>query len=254
MFEENRIPSAELADLFPGIEAGLTLQASSVLFGFRQSEMPLALVLEQWVMAAITRWTAARHIVEFGTAQGQTTFALAANSPPDAKVYTIDIAYDTDYKAKCLRGDTTLGLAFRTSPYADKIVQLLRDHPGHLPNHAPSLKGQVGQFHIDGDHSYDGVRSDTLEAFELAAPDAIFTWHDFYTFPDYMTQGRERRGVYPWLNELAAQNTLVLRHIVGTYLVVGSRRWTEDMPGQIRQPGEVAPPFGHHIVRLGETG
>jgi predicted O-methyltransferase YrrM len=250
----NRIPTADLFEVFPGIGENLPLEVSSSIFSFRPWEMPLALSYEQLALPAIVRYLRPRRLLEFGTAQGQTTLSLAANSPPDAEVYTLDIANTTEYKRQCLRGDTDLGQYFRDSVHRDKIRQLLRDGTDDLPAPLSDLKGGFDFIHVDADHGYAGVRADTLAALECAAPDAVITWHDFYTFPDYVRQDRERRGVFPWLNEFAAETDLVLRHIVGTYLVVGSRRWPRDLPGHVLQPGDTPAPFGQRIVRLAETG
>lgn len=250
----NAIPSATLASLFPGIEGNLPIEISSQLFSFGALEMPLFLPYEQAVLAAIVRFTAPHHLLEFGTAQGQTTFALAANSPADAEVHTVDIMQWTDYTRKCLRGDETIGAFYRSSPHADKVRQVFRRVPDEVPDEIAALRGRYDYIHVDGDHSYGGVRTDTLTALDLAAPDAIFTWHDFYTFPDYVAEPPERRGVYPYLNELARSGGITLRHIVGTYLVVGCRTWPQDMPGVLVQPGEPEAPFGRRNLRLADTG
>lgn len=250
----NVIPSAALASLFPGIEANAPLEISSQLFSFGPQEMPLFLPYEQAVLAAIVRFTAPRRLLEFGTAQGQTTFALAANSPPDAEIDTVDITRWTDYTRKCLRGDETIGACHRASPYAGKVRQVFRQAPDDLPTELAERRGDYAYVHVDGDHSYTGVKTDTLAALDLAAHDAIITWHDFYMFPDYVAQPPEQRGVYPYLNELARAGGVTLRHIVGTYLVVGCRAWPDDAPGVLLQPGEAEAPFGRRNLRLADTG
>src|SRR6185295_12281687 len=105
---------------------------------------------------------------------------------------------------------------------------------------------------IDGDHSYQGVRSDTEKALAMATPDAVFLWHDFYLLDFVARQTPAEYSVYQYLNELAQSADLVLRHIVGTYFVVGSRRFARDLPGRLLQPESTAP-FGTGIVRLGDT-
>lgn len=250
----NAIPSADLAALFPGVEGNLPLEISSNLFSLRAPSMPLYLPMEQVTLAAIVRLTRPRRLLEFGTAQGRTTFTLAANSPADAEIDTLDIARWTDYTAQCLHGDDRLGSCFLESPYAAKVRQVLRHAPDETPASLLERRGTYEYLHIDGDHSYSGVRTDTEAAFELAAPDAVFTWHDFYPFPDYIAEGPEKRGVYPYLNELVHAGVITLRHIVGTYIVVGCRRWGADMPGVLVQPGAPVPPFGRRNLRLADTG
>jgi len=250
----NRVPTAELIALFPEIAAAAPLLVHGAFLSYRAREMPLLLPYEQLVLAALVRHLRPRRLVEFGTAHGQGTYALAANSPDDARIRTVDLARLSDYSAKCMRGDNDLGRCLRDSPYAAKVSQLLRTGPGDLPAPLPDLRGMCDFFFIDGDHSYQGVREDTLAALDLAGDGAVFLWHDFYTFPSYLGDPPEKRGVFLWLNEMAAEKRLVLRHILGTFLVVGRLGWPETMPGVPLQPGEVAGPFGDHNVRLAEAG
>ncbi len=254
--QENTIPSAELSALFPGVEDRMPLEVNSILFSFLSPEMPFLLPYEQLVIAAVIRRLQPLNLLEFGTGQGQTTFAMAANSPPEAEVVTIDLKPSdwAEYTRKCLRGDDAAGSCFRDGPYADKIKQTFRDADGGLPEVLGRMKGKFDYIHVDADHGYEEVGKDTLAALDLAGPDAVITWHDFYMFPEYLKQGRERRGVFPYLNELAAEGGIVLRHIIGTYLVAGSRRWTQDTPGVLLQPGETPSPFGERIVRLKDAG
>jgi predicted O-methyltransferase YrrM len=250
----NTIPTAGLAELFPGIEVGLRLETGSHLFAFEPQAMPLALALEQMVLAAITRFTAPGRVLEFGTARGRTTLIFAANSPPAAEIHTLDLAEPNDYTRKCLGEDTESGRSFRASPHSAKIFPLFRIAPDELPAPLPGLKGTMDLIHIDADHGYAGVKADTLAAMEMASADATIIWHDFYSFPSYVDQDKERRGVYPWLNEFATNSGLTLRHIAGTYLVVTNRNWTPDMPGHTLQPGDTPSPFGERIVRLSDMG
>jgi len=88
----------------------------------------------------------------------------------------------------------------------------------------------------------------------MAKPDAFFLWHDFYNFADYSKQPTLSRGVFPYLNDLHARGGITLRHILGTYLVIGCRQWPATIPGTLVQPGELPFPYGERIVRLWETG
>ncbi len=256
MLPRNRIPSAELRNLFPGIDRNLSLDVSSHLFSFGATEMPVLHPHEQLVVAAIVRHTNPRRLVEFGTAQGQTTYVLAANSGAEAQVITLDLDPSrwTDYTKKCLRGDVEIGACYGRSPYAHKVCQLWRRTPRGMPEQLAAMRGAVDLILVDADHSYDAVRADTLTAVELASPRAVLLWHDFYMFPDYLREGPQSRGVFPYLNELHQEGLWVLRHIVGTYLVAGSRNWPKDAPGLVAQPGDTPAPFGEKIVRLAAAG
>jgi hypothetical protein len=55
--------------------------------------------------------------------------------------------------------------------------------------------GRVDLFFIDGAHSYDYVRNDTLKALECCHPGSIIAWHDY---------GRHGvNGVSRWLHQLS---------------------------------------------------
>jgi predicted O-methyltransferase YrrM len=252
----NSIPSAHLPDLFPGIQEAHPLTVSSFLFHMRPDQMPMLLPYEQLVMAALVRHLQPGLLLEFGTAAGQTTFALAANSPLNARVYTVDLITEEqdDYTRRCMLGQPQLGHCFIHSPDGDKVSLLLRKRGEALPSPIQTLAGRFGLIHVDGDHSYTGVKADTAEALAMSTPDGVIVWHDFYSMPDYVADPPEKRGVYPFLNQLQNRGELVLRHIIGTFLVVGSRRWLGcEPPGEIIQPGDIAPPFGTHNVRLAAT-
>jgi len=249
----NRIPTAEIGDLFPGVADNLPLQASSHLFTYGRESMPLLLPHEMLVLAAIARVRSPKRIVEFGTAQGKSTYILAANSAPDTEVITVDLdpAYHEDYTAKCLRGDDAVGGCYKASPFAERVRQVFRHPYEAMPAALADVAGSVDLVLVDGDHSYDGIRADTETALQIAAPSAVFLWHDFYLIPETLGRGPERQGVFQYLNDLAQTGGIVLRHLLGTYLVAGCRTWAEDLPGEFLQPGDLDAPFGGRNVRLG---
>ena len=251
---KNLIKTADFKELFDISGIGDPLITNPHLFSFSRYEMPLALSYEQQVLAALTRVLKAECIVEFGTAEGVSTYTLAANMKEGGIVHTVDIEGGGDYKEACLRGDTVVGRCHRESPYAERVQQYFRKDPMDRITALECLKGSIDLIHVDADHSYKGVSTDTEEALTLSHEETVFLWHDFYPFPDYIEQGPERRGVYPYLNELATKGDMVLRRITGTYFVVGCRAWREEeTPGVLYQPDETPAPFGRHNVRLWET-
>ncbi len=252
----NRIPTAELRDLFPGCNlpgAGLTVAVSS-LMSFPSNELPMLFSYEQLALAAAVLDCRPECLIEFGTGQGTGTLLLAANAPKGAEIHTVDLREECrgNYTSTILRGDSDIGSAFHASLWKNSIRQLLV-RPDEPISSFAHLKNRIDFAFIDGDHAYHGVRSDTLIALELGKADATFLWHDFYDFPDYLGESREKRGVYPWLNELAATGQLSLFHISGTYLVAGRRNWGRPIPSRLRQPGDRPGPFGARIVRQGEA-
>lgn len=256
---DNVIATADFHSLFPNTShsAALVVVSSDAIAHFPAIELPMLYAYEQLVLAAIVRTVAPRTVVEFGTGRGSGTFVLAANSPDDASIYTLDLSNDTrgDYTRKILRDNDDVGLAYRPTPGAKKITQLLVPPGKPMHDSLTGLRKKVDFIYVDGDHGYQGVRDDTLAAVELAAPEAILLWHDFYDFPDYIREGRAKRGVFPWLNEFTATSPFGLFHIAGTYFVAGSRAWKEKSPAgtRMRQPGDRPAPFGTRILRQGEA-
>ena len=252
--QPNTIPTSELKDLFPGIQDSAGLVVPSHIFEQNDYDMPFALVMEQAAIAAICKHLRPKLLLEFGTAEGQGAFTLAANSPSDSRVITVDLADPNSYTERCLMGGA-LGTCFVNDPtVSGKIQQVLRRDPEGTPSALSALAGQFDLIHVDGDHSYHGVEVDTDCSIQLGRQDTYFLWHDYYAFLDDGKQPTLSRGVYPYLNDLQARGDITLRHILGTYIVIGHRSWTEDTPGTIVQPGELPYPYGERIVRLWETG
>jgi predicted O-methyltransferase YrrM len=250
----NRIPSATLLQILPALCPDLPLAVSASVFGENTAELPVLLPHEQIVVAALVRHFAPRRVFEFGTATGRTTWVLAENSPADATVLTLDLPPPerTDYGQACHEGHAATGATWRAAPSASKVVQLFEDSR-RLDAAAVAARHGAPEFLlIDGDHSYNGVRIDTEKAIAMAAQDAVFLWHDFYLLDFVAQQPPEQYDVYQYLNDFAAETDLVLRHILGTYFVVGSRRFANDAPGRVLQPRSGVP-FGSAIPRLGDS-
>lgn len=141
-------------------------------------------------------------VFEVGTLTGYTAYHFALNTEPDAKIYTLDLpkdgriamklrttTMDDDHIAGHLRTRT---YTFDGTDVASKITCLFGDSAAY--DFSP-FQGKVDLFFIDGAHSYEYVRSDTLKAFTCCHPGSVIAWHDF---------GRVGvNGVSKWLVELA---------------------------------------------------
>lgn len=250
----NRIPAAAARALFPGVEEIGLIAVEAHGLGFSPETLPILYPYEQFVLAAVTRWRAPRAVLEIGTGQGRSTRVLAANSPANALVVTVDLPSEArgEYSRSCLHGDMEVGRRFANDAAAGaRIHQILCDSRQLNPAALREAYGEMDLILVDGDHGYDAVRADTELALALAGPNTIILWHDFYTFPDYIAEGPVKRGVYPALNELAATGRIALRHIIGTYYVAGCGAWTSATPGKPAGTGAPAGgPFGQGIVRL----
>ncbi len=253
---ENKIASAEISQLFPGVANNVPLAIpSAFMSNFSAEELPALFPYEQLVLAAITHSVNPKCVVEFCTGQGFATYVFSSNSATQAKVFTVDLAPEDrgGYSKKILRGDTETGRVYKDAIGAEKVRQLFVTADGGLPEELSGKMGSADMIFVDGDHGYEGVRRDTEYAVRLAGPNATLLWHDFYIFPNYLREGPEKRGVFPWLNEFAVIGGFQLYHIIGTYIVIGRKNWPSSPSEQVRNAKDLTPPFGERIPRLAES-
>ena len=147
-------------------------------------------------------------VLEFGTYYGSTTANLALNFP-DATIHTIDLPEDTREAGALIEGQPVndlhlirgrkLGKSFRGTPLERNIVQ----HQGDTARYDYSaIRDRVTVFLIDGSHTYEYARSDTMRSLALAQGESTFMWHDCdcYTL-----------GVTTWLAEMIRAGLPVVR-------------------------------------------
>jgi predicted O-methyltransferase YrrM len=141
-------------------------------------------------------------VFEIGTAAGYTSLHFALNTCAESKIYTLDLppGHSAPPALKTTVMDelqvTMYGKVadylFKGSAVADKITCLFGDSATF--DYRP-YAGTVDLFFIDGAHSYEYVRSDTLKALECCHAGSVIAWHDF---------GRVGlNGVSRWLEEFA---------------------------------------------------
>jgi predicted O-methyltransferase YrrM len=157
----------------------------------------------------------ARNILEIGTFDGNTTLNLAANTPPDARITTVDLpiewdgrlAIDTpDAQINVARDRVPVGLQFLGTPHAPKIRQMFCDSARLDWRDAGAPFDLV---FIDGCHAYAYVRQDTLGAIAHVRRGGAIVWHDYAAIADVSTVVDE---LGPPLGAIA---------IAGTRLAVG---------------------------------
>ena len=141
-----------------------------------------------------------RTIFEIGTSTGYSSLFLAANSPPEAQIWTLDLltgdsktttpltARDRDIAKWCHRVEP----CFAGHTLGRKIHRLYGDSANF--DFSPYWRS-IDLFFIDGAHTYEYVRSDTLNALHCCHSGSVIAWHDF---------GRAglSRGVTRWLKQL----------------------------------------------------
>jgi predicted O-methyltransferase YrrM len=144
-----------------------------------------------------------RLVFEIGTLHGSGALHLATNAPR-ATVYTLDLPPDTSPKLTTTLSDrhhveehSSGRVASAGTPEAGRIKCLFGDSATF--DFSP-FKGKVDLFFIDGAHSYDYVRNDTLKALECCHAGSVIAWHDY---------GRVGvNGVSRWLHELRASRQI----------------------------------------------
>lgn len=187
------------------------------LVGLTWTTVGIAWSAETPFLCGALKAVGAEVALEVGTFNGSTTLQLAANLPPQGKVYTVDIPPDQEgeFDDTVSRSDRRLiakgeasriGSKYRGTPYEPKIVQLLGDSA--TLDYTPYFSA-LDFLYIDGGHSYEQVRADTERLLPLVRKGGVAFWHDYK--PGCV-------GVLRDLHELAL--TVPVRHVAGTELVV----------------------------------
>jgi predicted O-methyltransferase YrrM len=160
-----RIRDVHAAELF-----GPDFERVEVPFGAIDEETGKVNQAELLFVDAVAKFIKARNIFEFGTYMGRTTYHLVGASP-EAQVTTLDLPPEGGSKTWPF-----LGNVYKGSDRESRITQLLCDC--HKFDPAP-YKQQFDFIYIDGDHSYNGVKNDTMKALEMLCPGGTMMWHDY---------------------------------------------------------------------------
>jgi predicted O-methyltransferase YrrM len=205
--DRKKLPTTSLEDLFPGstnLPIRLDRSLPRAIGNLTIDELAVIALLCQWLKPSV--------LFEFGTFNGRTTLNLAANTPPDAKVYTLDLATPGETQLTADQEDGAYhlhertGSCFRDTQFSGKIEQLWCDSARF---DEAFLRGRVDLVFVDGAHSYEYVRSDTTKALAMVRPGGLILWHDYCAWYP---------GVYRYLHELLP--SYPLRHIEGTHLAI----------------------------------
>ena len=166
-------------------------------------------------LCALVRHLRPSVILEIGTFNGNTTLQLAANAPPTARIYTLDLPWDACTSHEVGTGDIAFiasekrkALRFAGTEHESKIRRLYGD--SRSVNFSDLLAGGKADFiFVDAGHSYECVRNDSEKSFSVLKKGGVIIWHDY---------GASWPSVYRYLNELSERKNL--RNIEGTELVV----------------------------------
>lgn len=174
------------------------------------------------LLAALARALRYRTFFEIGTNRGWTTWTVAHNNP-ELSAFTLDVPPDVaaadaafelppdDHRFFGPASRGACGEAFRDTPEAERITQLLGDSArfDFSPWH-----GKIDLVYIDGAHTYDYVKSDTDNALRMLSPAGTIAWDDYTSNP----------GVWKAVGEFAAGADGPVFHVFGTRMVLYSRQ------------------------------
>jgi len=166
---------------------------------------PQALYTQDIVsLCLICQMIAPKVVFEIGTLKGYTAYHFALNTPDETRIFTLDLPGGrrlhpslpiTAVDELHIRGRSRqAGYCFERSQEATKITPLSGDSA--VFDFAPYLR-KVDFFFIDGAHSYEYARSDTLNAVKCCHPGSVMAWHDYgkVSVP----------GVSRWVDEFARE-------------------------------------------------
>lgn len=214
-----KIAPEALSDRLRHNDLGVTLEAEVRYVGSSTHVPGGTSDQEAWILAVLAK--DAKRLFEFGTCTGKTTWLWAANSPDDAKVFTLTLppeqltAYQSvdgdSPEARQLARDESCFSRFLYSgtPEERKVVQLYGDSKTY---DEAELAGTMDLVFVDGAHAYSYVLSDSEKALRLVKPGGVVVWHD-YRGPD-----SEVRDVFRVLTELGER--VDLKWVRDTSLVV----------------------------------
>jgi len=196
---EGRVPCGELSDIVP---SGRDIE----LKRFEPHVEGNVTVFEVACLSLLVRHLQPSVILEIGTFNGNTTLQLAANTPPQAKVYTLDLPWGVSSLDKSDKNDARIAASERRrvfrfvgSDVESKIKCLYGD--SLLVNFSDLLEGAKADFiFIDAGHTYECVKNDTQKAFSVLKDGGTIVWHDY---------GGAWPGVYRYLNELSKTKALL---------------------------------------------
>lgn len=163
-------------------------------------------------------------LFEFGTFDGRTTLNLAANSPGDAQVFTLDLpasavstAVSPIHRHEIQYADKPVsGARYRGTDLESRIVSLEGDSGTF--DYSPYL-GQIDFVFIDASHTFDYVVNDSLVALRLLrSSGGMIVWHDYGRW-DGVTSAlhelRARHDSFRDLVQIGGTTLAVLRKSLG---------------------------------------
>jgi hypothetical protein len=195
LYMESRCPEIEFVELGDALRSldidPVGIQANLVdLGGYRgRSDW------ERLFLASIARSRRDHPCFEIGTASGNTTVLLAANL--QAVVYTLDLPDSAAWQPTLTRLGSD-DVVRRSRTRAEFIARNPRPNITELTGDSATFEyspfhDRIGLFCVDGAHSLEYVRSDTMHAAWCCRDDGVIVWDDFTTTRDVTDYVRSLR-------------------------------------------------------------
>ena len=175
--DPTRLPSAALDKLLEEMPAGLSVQV------FYPPKISFSINLfEALALGSLTRLSAAQHAFEFGTYRGISSSQIALNLAPNGKLLTLDLpAKHPDLKFK-LKEPDEIRIAGE-SIKGDVIPQELLSRVEFLHGDSALFdekpyEGAMDLVFVDGAHTFEYVRNDSVKGWRMLRPGGFMVWHD----------------------------------------------------------------------------
>jgi len=190
--ESKYIPGRSLFELFPKAQdEPVVFKKACVEHGNMTHE-------ELYSICLLERCVRPKAIFEIGTFNGNTTFHLALNAPPESRIWTLNLPGEKvaplfSHSAQdrmVVRDKVRSGERFHNTPEAARITELFGDSA--LFDYS-LFKNNMDFVLIDAGHEYESVKNDTNKALEMLTDSGWLVWHDYPTAP----------GVADFLDEFA---------------------------------------------------
>jgi predicted O-methyltransferase YrrM len=169
-------------------------------------------------LSMLCRLIQPKRIFEIGTLHGSSALQMVLNAP-EAEVFTLDLEgpahlNTTEIDRRHVAEGQKRRLVFAGLPEEQRIKTLYGDSASF--DFGP-FENSIDLFYIDGAHSYEYVKNDTMKALRCVRAGGIIAWHDY---------GRcGVNGVSKWLNQFRGEGNNLYRIPGGSlaYLMAGQR-------------------------------
>ena len=141
---------------------------------------------ETWILSLMSKISL--NIFEFGTCSGKTTYIMALNSPPQAKIKTITLNEDQASKLVINKGESKV--AFKNIENESSYNQFIFSntdcenkieisYENSMDLNIENLKNKYDLIFIDGGHTYSVIKNDSEKALQMVRKNGYIFWHDY---------------------------------------------------------------------------